>query len=211
MSTRPDTEQASHDAPLRMAVAAAGRRDALRNRELILAAAQRLVAESGVDAVEIRDVARAAGVGVGTVYRRFGDKARLVAALLEERERLFADLLINGPEPLGPGAPPRVRLIAFLRALAGLTDDNLPLLRALQGSYPGARFQIGAYPVWRRHATALIHAAAPEVDAEWSADLILAPLAADLYHHQRYELGIPPERLRQNLENAVDALLTTSL
>jgi hypothetical protein len=37
--------------------------------------------------------------------------------------------------------------------------------------------------------------------------MILAPLAAELYHHQRYELGVSRERLRQNLADAVDALV----
>jgi AcrR family transcriptional regulator len=183
------------------------RRDALRNRERVLDAAQRLLSTSGVDAVDIREVARAAGVGVGTVYRRFGDKGGLVAALLDERERTFQDCLLSGPAPLGPGAPSRQRLVAFLCALAEMTDENLPLLRVLQRSNPGARFHIGAYRAWRLHATILLLEAAPGIDAAWFAELILAPLAADLYYHQRYELGISPERLEENLEGTVDAVV----
>jgi AcrR family transcriptional regulator len=200
-------EQPRLGVPLRMAGEVAERRDALRNRERVLAAAQRLLDEEGVEAVEIREVARVAGVGVGTIYRRFGDKGSLVAALLDERERVFQDRLLSGPPPLGPGAPPRQRLVAFLHALADLTDESLPLLRALHGSCPGARFHIGAYRAWRLHATVLLVDAAPGIDAAWFAELLLAPLAADLYHHQRYELGVSPDRLRQNLEDAVDAVL----
>ena len=192
---------------LPIAGAVGERRDALRNRERVLAAAQRLLSESGVEAVEIRDIAQAAGVGVGTVYRRFGDKGGLVAALLDERERSFQERLLSGPAPLGPGAPSRERLIAFLHALADLVDQNLPLLRALQGSRKGARFHVGAYRAWRLHATVLLLDAAPDLDAAWFAELLLAPLAADLYYHQRYELGVTRERLRNNLENAVDAVL----
>ncbi|MGH2942049.1 MAG: TetR/AcrR family transcriptional regulator [Solirubrobacteraceae bacterium] len=195
------------DVSLPMAGAVVERRDATRNRRRVLAAAQRLLSESGVDAVDIREVARAAGVGVGTVYRRFGDKAGLCAALLDERERIFQELLLNGPPPLGPGAPPRERLVAFLHALADLTNDNLALLRALQGSTPGRRFHVGAYRAWRWHATVLLLEAAPGIDAAWFAELLLSPLAADLYHHQRYELGVTREQLRQNLECAVDAVL----
>lgn len=98
-------------------------------------------------------------------------------------------------------------MIAFLHALTDLTDDNLPLLRMLQGSTPGKRFHVGAYRAWRQHATVLLTEAAPGIDAPWFADLLLSPLAADLYHHQRYELGLTPERLRQNLADAVDAVL----
>jgi AcrR family transcriptional regulator len=197
------------DRSLPMAGAVVERRDALRNRERVLAAAQQLLSESGVQAVEIREVARRAQVGVGTVYRRFGDKAGLCAALLDERERAFQERLISGPAPLGPGAPPRERLIAFLNALTDLTNDNLPLLRTLHGCTSGTRFHVGAYRAWRQHAAVLLTDAAPGIDAPWFADLLLSPLAADLYYHQRHELGVTRERLRQNLEAAVDAVLRT--
>jgi AcrR family transcriptional regulator len=203
----PDTEQPHPQASLQMAGVAPERRDALRNRERVLAAAQRLVSESGVEAVEIREVARAAGVGVGTVYRRFGDKAGLVASLLDERERRFQDRLLSGPPPLGPGAPARERLVAFLHGLADMVDENLQLLRALHSATPGARFRVGAYRAWRLHATILLEEAAPGIDAAWFAEMLLAPLAADLYFHQRYELGVSPERLKQNLADAVDAVV----
>jgi AcrR family transcriptional regulator len=203
----PETEQPLTQAALQMAGVAPERRDALRNRARVLAAAQRLVSESGVEAVEIREVARAAGVGVGTVYRRFGDKAGLVASLLDERERLFQDRLLSGPPPLGPGAPARARLVAFLHGLVDMVDENLQLLRALHGATPGARFRVGAYRAWRLHATILLEEAAPGIDAAWFAEMLLAPLAADLYYHQRDELGVSRERLKQNLADAVDAVV----
>jgi AcrR family transcriptional regulator len=201
------TDPPRRDVPLQMAGVVTERRDALRNRERVLAAAQRLMSQAGIENVDIREVARAAGVGVGTVYRRFGDKAGLVASLLDERERVFQDRLLTGPPPLGPGAPPRDRLVAFLHCLADMVDETLPLLRALHGSTPGARFRVGAYRAWRLHATILLEAAAPGIDAAWFAEMILAPLAADLYYHQRYELGVTPDRLQQNLTDAVDAVI----
>ena len=60
------------------------RADAERNRQRILAAASELFADRGLD-VSLDDVAEAAGVGIGTVYRRFGDKDALIDALLEKR------------------------------------------------------------------------------------------------------------------------------
>lgn len=64
------------------------RADARRNREAVLAAAKRLFADQGLDA-QMPDVARAANVGVGTVYRHFATKDDLIAALVAERfERL---------------------------------------------------------------------------------------------------------------------------
>jgi AcrR family transcriptional regulator len=60
------------------------RRDAERNRALILEAARQAFAEEGLR-VTLDEIARRAGVGVGTVYRRFADKEALVEALFEQR------------------------------------------------------------------------------------------------------------------------------
>jgi len=173
----------------------------------VLAAAAELFAREGVEAVDVRDIAHAAGVGIGTIYRRFGDKGSLVAALLGDRERDLQDRLLSGPPPLGPGAPPRERLAAFLHALADLTEENLPMLLASEGSASGARYRIGAYNAWRLHAAMLLEQAAPDLDAAWFADLLLAPLDAARYRHQRRELGVRRERVAANLTEAVDRVV----
>ena len=89
------------------------RADAARNRLRILEAAAELVDERGIEHVSMEDVACTAGVGTGTLYRRFGDRAGLALALLEEDTREFQDALISGPPPLGPGVPAAERLQAF--------------------------------------------------------------------------------------------------
>jgi len=89
------------------------RADAARNRARILEVAEALVAEAGIEAVSMEDVARAACVGTGTLYRRFGDRAGLAFALLDQQTRDFQNALISGPPPLGPGAPAGERLKAF--------------------------------------------------------------------------------------------------
>jgi AcrR family transcriptional regulator len=66
------------------------RSDARRNREKVLAAARRCFAEQGYD-TQMTDVAKEAGVGVGTVYRHFPDKSELVEALVAERFRQFTE------------------------------------------------------------------------------------------------------------------------
>lgn len=68
------------------------RADAARNRALVLAAAERLFATRGLD-VSMQDVAEAAGVGVGTVFRRFATKDELVAAVIDAR---LAELISLG-------------------------------------------------------------------------------------------------------------------
>jgi AcrR family transcriptional regulator len=89
------------------------RADAARNRDKVLAAAERLFAENAPDCVTMDAVAAEAGVGKGTLFRGFGDRSGLVLALLTEHERRLQEDIIRGPAPLGPGAPPVERLIAF--------------------------------------------------------------------------------------------------
>jgi AcrR family transcriptional regulator len=154
------------------------RADAARNRERVLAAARRLFAERGVDAVTMDEVARAAGVAKGTIFNRFGDRAGLALALLDEHERALQEQILRGPPPLGPGAPPRERLLAFLAALAELTVEHRDLLVEVERASPGARYRTGAYQAWLQHTVLLLG----DEDA-LRAHLLLAPLAGDLVWH----------------------------
>src|SRR5258708_3978379 len=85
------------------------RRDAAVNRKRILAAARALFAERGVDGTSMDAVAAAAGVGKGTLFRRFGDRAGLTEALLDDATAALQDAFLSGPPPLGPGAPASMR------------------------------------------------------------------------------------------------------
>jgi AcrR family transcriptional regulator len=154
------------------------RADAARNRERVLSAARRLFAERGAGSVTIEEVARAAGVAKGTVFHRFGDRAGLALALLDEHERALQDRILRGPPPLGPGAPPRERLLAFLAALAELTVEHRELLLEVDHAAPAARYRTGAYQAWLQHTVLLLGP-----DSALRAHLLLAPLAADLVSH----------------------------
>jgi AcrR family transcriptional regulator len=152
------------------------RADAARNRAAILDAAAALFAEHGVDAVSMDQVAAAAGVGKGTLFRRFGDKAGLAAALLDARERVLQEGILHGPPPLGPGAPPAERATAFADAYLDYLVEHLPVVRMSETAAPGARYRIGAYRFWHRHLTILL---AGTPDPEHTAHALLAPLAAE--------------------------------
>jgi AcrR family transcriptional regulator len=152
------------------------RADAARNRAAILDAAARLFAEHGVDAVSMDQVAAAAGVGKGTLFRRFGDKAGLAAALLDARERVLQEAVLSGPPPLGPGAPDAERLAAFADAYLDYAIEYLPLLRMSETASPGARYRIGVYRFWHRHVTILLP---EEADPQFTAHALLAPLSAE--------------------------------
>src|SRR3954454_23019242 len=104
------------------------RADAARNRARILEATETLVAEHGIEGVSMEGVARAASVGTGTLYRRFGDRAGLAFALLDEQTREFQNALISGPPPLGPGVPARERLRAFGAGFLELLEAHADLM-----------------------------------------------------------------------------------
>jgi AcrR family transcriptional regulator len=186
-----------------------GRADAARNREKVLSAARRLFAERGVSNVTIEEVARAAGVGKGTVFHRFGDRAGLVMALVDDEERALQERILRGPPPLGPGAPPADRLVALVDALVDLLERYGDLLRDSEASRPGARYDSGAYAAWHRHATLLIAEARPDDDAPLLAHLLLAPLAAEQFTHLTEGERIDLARLRDGLQVLVRRVTDT--
>jgi AcrR family transcriptional regulator len=164
------------------------RADAARNRAKALAAAERLFAARGVAAVSMDDIAASAGVGKGTLYRRFGDKSGLAAALLDERESRLQEAMLVGPPPLGPGAPPADRLAAFAAAYLGFVDAHLDLVAMSQTASPGARLRTGSHRLWRQHCRILL-AEAGAADPGLRADALLAALTAEQVRHWRYDEG----------------------
>jgi AcrR family transcriptional regulator len=171
------------------------RADAARNRERILSAATRLFDERGAGCVSMDEVAEAAGVGKGTLFRRFGSRASLAAAVLSERERGFQEAIIRGEPPLGPGAPPGERLVAFGEALLDTLEAHTELLLAAETG--PARFTHPAYVVHRLHMMLLLREADPRCDAETLSDTLLAALGADLFVHMRQVRGMSLGRLKQ--------------
>ena len=180
-----------------------GRADAARNREKVLAAARDLFEQRGVANVTIDQIARAAGVGKGTVFHRFGDRAGLVMALVDDEERALQERILRGDPPLGPGAPPADRMVALVDALVDLLERYGDLLRDSEASRAGARYDAGAYAAWHQHATMLIAEARPRDDAPVLAHLLLAPLAAEHFTHLTEHDGVDLERLRAALRDVV--------
>ncbi|MFJ8436959.1 TetR/AcrR family transcriptional regulator [Kitasatospora sp. NPDC094019] len=178
------------------------RADAARNRIAVLDAAGRLFAEHGVEAVSMDQVAAAAGVGKGTLFRRFGDKSGLAVALLDTRERVLQEAVLHGPPPLGPGAPAGERLAAFLDAYFDYLLEHLALVRMSETAAPGARYRIGAYRFWHRHVAILL-ATTPDPDP--AAHALLAPLAADHVAALLPELG--EQRMRAALRRLAEQAL----
>lgn len=180
------------------------RADAARNRRKILDATARLVAEEGAGAVTMNAVAHAAGMGVGTVYRRFGDVSQLLYALLDHSEQRFQQAFMTGPPPLGPDAPPAERLRAFLHALVDRVVEQRTIMHAAEAASPGARYHNGAYLTMHAHVAMLLRQLRPGADATALAHLLLAPFVPSLFDHLMVDRALTPEQIKA----AVDALLT---
>jgi AcrR family transcriptional regulator len=184
------------------------RRDATRNRLKILDAVRILFEERDITSVTMEDVARAAGVGKGTLYRRFPNKGLLCQALLDEPTRRVQEeamRLVSAP------GDPLVKLGAFLALLVEFVEENLDLLyggnEPLCGADRLARFNHPAYD-WRRWTILGLLQAAERVgelesdlDLEYIAAAILAPLDVDFYYYQRRVQGIPQQRISDGLRS----------
>jgi AcrR family transcriptional regulator len=183
------------------------RADAARNRARILCTAERLFAEHGASCVSMDQVAEAAGVGKGTLFRRFGSRAALARAVLSERERAFQEHIIRGDPPLGPGAPPQTRLVAFGHAVLDLLDSQAELIVAAEGG--AARFASPPYAVYRLHITLLLREADPDCDAEFMAETLLACLGADFFLYLREVREMQLARLKAGWEELVHRTIPT--
>jgi AcrR family transcriptional regulator len=170
------------------------RRDAARNRDHVLDVARRLAGERGLAAVTMDLLAAEAGVGKGTLYRGFGNRAGLAQALVDEAERELQERILSGPPPLGWGAPAGERVAAFFDAYLELLADNVDLLVETERGTPGSRFHTGAYAFWHAHVTALLRQTGRD-DPGPRAHALLALVAADLYQHMEAG-GIGPDRIR---------------
>jgi AcrR family transcriptional regulator len=163
------------------------RADAARNRRAILAATEQLLATHRPQDISMEQVAAAAGVGKGTVFHRFGNRTGLMYALMVERAQALEEAVSSGPPPLGPGAPDRDRLLAFLDAIVEVIGRNKSLLAELAYSAAAdpppeeSAAETGAldrdrhpvYRFWHGHISALIAAQRPDADAELIAHLLL--------------------------------------
>jgi AcrR family transcriptional regulator len=158
------------------------RADAARNRRAILRATEELLEAHDLSQVSIDRVAAAAGVGKGTVFHRFGNREGLMRALVEERVRALSEGFTSGPPPLGPGAPPAERLAAFFDAVVELATKNVKVMAAFEQASTD-RLNSTIYLSWHAHVTGLIASAAPSLDAELIAHLLLGSLHSDLMLH----------------------------
>ena len=182
------------------------RADAARNRRRILEATAQLVAERGIEQVSMQDVAEAACVGTGTLYRRFGDRAGLALALLDEQDRALQDAMISGPPPLGPGAPAGERLEAFGHAYLEHLERVAEILTVGVAAGP-----VGSGPsaLYLTHLAILVREAAPDADAAYLARVLFGALDPREHLHCRRVLGWSLARRLEGWSGLVASLTQT--
>lgn len=168
----------------------AERRDAARNRELLLDAAKELVERCGARAVTMDAVATAAGVGKGTVFRRFESREGLMAAVLDHSETEWQAQVMSGAPPLGPGADPWDRLLAFGRTRLETTLLHAELIREAGRAASRAS---GAYSFTATHVRYLLTQLHVDGDVPLLAVALLAPLELPILEQVSLD-GFPVDR-----------------
>jgi AcrR family transcriptional regulator len=170
------------------------RRDAARNREALLAAADCLIARYGVNAVTMEALAAEAGVGKGTVFRRFESREGLMGALLNRSETAWQASVMSGPPPLGPGAEPWERLLAFGRSRLETTLLHADLIRAAGRS--GTR-SFAAYSFAAMHVRYLLTELGVTGDLPILATALMAPLEVPILEQQVNIEGLDVDRVHR--------------
>ncbi|MBJ8343488.1 TetR/AcrR family transcriptional regulator [Antrihabitans sp. YC2-6] len=178
------------------------RSDAARNRRLLLDAAESLVAESGPDCVTMDAVAAKAGVGKGTVFRRFGSRSGLMRALLDHTERQLQNDFMFGPPPLGPGADPVERIVAFGLARLAQVEVEGEVRRAADASQE-LRYSHPAHMLSHAHVAMLLRQAHIAGNIDLLADYLLGALDAGLVMHQTKERGVSLGQVSNSWEDLV--------
>jgi polyketide synthase 12 len=138
-----------------------------------------MLAVQGADHLTMDGLAERAGLGKGTVFRRFGTRAGIFQALLDDDERAFQEQVLSGPPPLGPGAPPLDRLIAYGRARVGFLIGHREIARAaLDGSQP---VPAGSQtPISQIHIRMLLGQMDLDADPKTDLDILAVQLTAAL-------------------------------
>jgi AcrR family transcriptional regulator len=181
------------------------RSDAARNRQSLLVAAQGLVDACGVEAVTMDAVAERAGVGKGTVFRRFGSRAGLMAALLDQFEADWQAGVIGGPPPLGPGGAPRERLLAFGRSRLEQNLRGAALIRAASA----ALHRHGpAYSFAETHVRYLLGQLEVEGDLAFLTTALLAPLDVLALERQLEHGDMTIDRIVAGWEDLADRVIS---
>ncbi|WP_246398018.1 TetR/AcrR family transcriptional regulator [Mycobacterium vicinigordonae] len=153
----------------------------------------------------MEEVATAAGVGKGTLFRRFGDRAELIRAVVEHRSAALRDAVEHGPPPLGPDTAARERLAALLHALVDFKVRNRALSLAMESSRDGNPYGLN-YQWMHQVFTHTLETLSPPMDSAWLAHTLLAAVRADLVEYLTETEGYSVTALNDQLSDLVNHL-----
>ena len=192
------------------------RRDALENRQSLLQTAAALFMKNGVEAVTMTDIAKATGVGQGTLYRNFSHKGALCDALVAPQfERFQAEASANFGYDEATTEP--LQLVhLFLVQFANFIETHTCYLQTIYTAYQTQHdfsfYQCNRHQ-WNRERVKhyLQNAVAKgtcraDLDCDYLADALLAPIQIDLYLYHRHCLGWSAERIMIGLSQLVEGL-----
>lgn len=211
--TRPTAEEVcvSAHGPLPLLTSPPGveRADAARNRRVLVETARRMIERDGIDSLTMDALAAESELGKGTIFRRFGSRAGLMRELVNDFELEFQTAFLTGPPPLGPGAAPLERLVAFGRARLDLVGVQGDLLRAANEPL-GDRMAGSVRSASRLHMHMLLREAHVVGDLPVITFHLLAALDVTLVLGETRGAGMPIARLADGWEDLVRRLLPTA-
>lgn len=188
------------DDPIFINPPAIPRADAIRNHVLLLETARHLFNEHGVEAVTMSQIAQAAGVGKGTLYRHFENKMALCFALLDQDQRELQEATLRY---LRQNTSPYNQLCWFLEEVARFVIRNEALLRGFDVSSETVLLQHPAHLWWRQTIRMLLQKLNVTGDVDYLADSLYTMLHVDIIRFQR-TLGYSLQRILTGLILLVD-------
>jgi AcrR family transcriptional regulator len=205
------------------------RRDAAEHRRRILEVARHLFAEHGVNAVSMHQIAMAAGIGQGTLYRRYAHKGELCMDLLHEHYERFVEEIATQLAATAT-SPALERLESVLAKIVALLEDQGAMLGPVAGTdmrdgqcnesdiSRHISYQRTPWYLWLHELFAGLLTEAVErgelasLDVPYTVDAILAALHPAFYRFQRQERGFTSERILQGLRHIyIDGLKAPSV
>ncbi|MCS7055801.1 MAG: TetR family transcriptional regulator [Thermoflexales bacterium] len=192
----------------------AERADAVANRQRILATADKLFAKRGVANVHMADIAKAARVGQGTLYRHFANKGELCLALLDAQMAEFQDRTLSTLREMSARRERKLeQLLWFLDAVVRFNARHAPLLCAAQREMMLPASPTGAPFQWQRLTViGLLQGAERDGEIEASldlpviADVLLAPTHPPVFNFLHATSGYTLDRISAAIQQVVRGL-----